>query len=145
MYGEGTEAQGEFFQISNQLTLGLKEEEIIDHVQRVTHQVVEQEKRAREALLKRNGLQIRNEVGRAYGVLTGAYLISSQEALDLLSKLRLGISLKLLPGLNIGILNELFFLITPAQLQIRKGRELAFLSRDELRAKLIRGKLSKVR
>ncbi len=145
LYGEGTEAQGEFFQVSNQLTLGLKEEEIIDHVQRVTHQVVEQEKRAREALLKRNGLQIRNEVGRAYGVLTGAYLISYQEALDLLSKLRLGISLKLLPGLNIGILNELFFLITPAQLQIRKGRELAFLSRDELRAKLIRGKLSKVR
>jgi protein arginine kinase len=145
LYGEGTEAQGEFFQVSNQLTLGLKEEEIIDHVQRVTHQVVEQEKRARKALLKRNGLQIRNEVGRAYGVLTGAYLISSQEALDLLSKLRLGISLKLLPGLNIGILNELFFLITPAQLQIRKGRELASLSRDELRAKLIRGKLSKVR
>jgi protein arginine kinase len=145
LYGEGTEAQGDFFQVSNQLTLGLKEEEIIDQVERVTHQVVEQEKRAREALLKRNGLQVRNEVGRAYGILTGAHLMSSQEALDLLSKLRLGVGLKLLPGFNIQILNELFFLITPAQLQIRQGRELTPLSRDQLRAKLIREKLSKVR
>lgn len=145
LYGEGTEAQGEFFQVSNQLTLGLKEEEIIDQVERVTHQVVEQEKRAREALLKRDVIQIKNEVGRAYGILTGAHLISSQETLDLLSKLRLGIGLKLLPGFNIQILNELFFLITPAQLQIREGRELTSLSRDQLRAKLIREKLSKVR
>ena len=145
LYGEGTEAQGDFFQVSNQLTLGLKEEEIIDHVDRVTHQVVEQEKRAREALLKRNGIPIRNEVGRAYGILTGAHLMSSQEALDLLSKLRLGIGLKLLPGLTIRSLNELFFLVTPAQLQIREGRELTPLSRDQLRAKLIREKLSKVR
>ncbi len=145
LYGEGTEAHGDFFQISNQLTLGLKEEEIIDHVERITHRVVEQEKKAREALLKRNGIQIRNEVGRAYGILTGAHLMSSQEALDLLSKLRLGMGLELLPGLNVQTLNELFFLVTPAQLQIREGIGLAPLSRDQLRARLIREKLSKVR
>ncbi|MCK4925784.1 ATP--guanido phosphotransferase, partial [Candidatus Aerophobetes bacterium] len=145
LYGEGTEAHGDFFQISNQLTLGLKEEEIIDHVERITHRVVEQEKKAREALLKKNGSQIRNEVGRAYGILAGAHLMSSQEALDLLSKLRLGMCLELLPGFNVQTLNELFFLVTPAQLQIREGRGLSPLSRDQLRARLIREKLSKVR
>jgi len=145
LYGEGTEAQGDFFQVSNQLTLGLKEEEIIDHVERITHRVVEQEKKAREALLKRNGIQIRNEVGRAYGILAGAHLMSSQEALDLLSKLRLGMCLELLPGFNVQTLNELFFLVTPAQLQIREGRGLSPLSRDQLRARLIREKFSKVR
>lgn len=142
LYGEGTEVQGDFFQISNQVTLGLKEEEITDNVVRVTRQVVEQEKKARELLLKKNRIQLEDEVGRAYGTLVNARLIGSKEAITLLSKLRLGTSLSLCPELKLDVLNELFFLITPAQLQVRKGKELSSFSRDELRARMVREKLS---
>jgi len=143
LYGEGTESQGDFFQISNQVTLGLREEEIVDNVERVTRQVVEQEKKAREILLKRNGTQLIDRVGRAYGILTNAHMISSKEAIELLSKLRLGVSLHLLPEFSMGVLNELLFLIGPAQLQVMSERDLNPLSRDKLRAKIIREKLSR--
>ncbi len=145
LYGEGTKSQGGFFQISNQVTLGLREEEIVDNVERVTRQVVGQEKKAREFLLKRNGTQLKDEVGRAYGILLKAYLMSSQEAINLLSKLRLGVSLHLLPQLTIQVLNELFFMITPAQLQVREGKEMTSSDRDKLRAKLIAERLSELR
>ncbi len=145
LYGEGTHIQGNFFQISNQLTLGLREEEIIDHVESVTRQVLEQERGARETLLERDGISIRNEVGRAYGILTGAHLMNYQEALDLLSKLRLGVGLNLLPDIDIQTLNELFSLVAPAQLQMGKGKELSPLSRDELRADLIRERLGELK
>ncbi len=145
LYGEGTESEGDFFQISNQVTLGLKEEEIVDNVERVTRQVVEQEKKAREVLYKRNKTQLSDEMGRAYGVLINAHLMSSKEAINLLSKLRLGVYLDLLPGFSMRVLNELFFLITPAQLQIKEGKELNPFSRNELRAKVIREKLSSLK
>jgi protein arginine kinase len=145
LYGEGTKSQGDFFQISNQVTLGLREEEIVDNVERVTRQVVGQEKKAREILLKRNGTQLKDQMGRAYGTLINAYLMSSEEAINLLSKLRLGVSLHLFPQLNVQVLNELFFMITPAQLQVKKGKEMAPLDRDELRAKIIRGRLGKLK
>jgi len=142
LYGEGTASHGDFFQISNQVTLGLKEEEVVDNVERVTRQVVGQERKAREILLKRNGSQLKDQIGRAYGILTNAHLISSQEAINLLSKLRMGVSLHLLPEFNMRVLNELLFLIGPAQLQIKSGKNLDASSRDELRAKIIREKLT---
>lgn len=141
LYGEGTESQGDFFQISNQVTLGSKEEEIVDNVEKVTKQVVEQEKRARELLVRKNRLQLEDEVGRAYGILVNTRLINSKEAITLLSKLRLGVSLDLWPNLNLRVLNELFFLITPAQIQVKEGKELDSFSRDRLRAEMIREKL----
>jgi len=145
LHGEGTESQGDFFQISNQVTLGLKEEEIIDNVERVTRQVVEQEKRARELLLKKSKVQLEDEVGRAYGILVNARLITSKEAITLLSKLRLGINLHLRSGLNLRVLNELFFLIAPAQIQVKEGKELDSFSCDELKAKIIREKLGSLK
>lgn len=144
LYGEGTKSQGDFFQISNQVTLGSREEEVVDHVESVTRQVVGQEKKARDILLRRDGIQLRDQMGRAYGTLVSAYLLRSEEAISLLSKLRLGVSLNLCPQLNIQVLNELFFMITPAQLQVKEGKEMAPLDRDELRAKIIRGRLSKL-
>jgi len=143
LYGEGTASYGDFFQISNQVTLGLKEEEIVDNVARVTSQVIEQEKKAREILLNRSGSRLKDEIGRAYGILTNAHLINSQEAISLLSKLRMGVSLRLLRRFDMGMLNELLFLIGPAQLQIKSGQNLDSTSRDELRARIIREKLSK--
>jgi len=145
LYGEGTKSQGDFFQISNQVTLGLGEEEIVDSVERVTRQVVGQEKRAREILLKRNGTQLKDQMGRAYGTLVNAYLMSSEEAISLLSKLRLGVSLHLFPHLSIQALNELFFMITPAQLQVKEGKEMSPLDRAGLRAKIIRERLSELK
>lgn len=145
LYGEGTKSQGDFFQISNQVTLGLREEEIVDNVERVTRQVVGQEKGAREILLKQNGTLLKDQIGRAYGILVNAYLMSSQEAIDLLSKLRMGVNLHLFPQLNIQVLNELFFGITPAQLQVKEGKEVAPSVRDELRAKIIRERLGKLK
>ncbi|MCD6318444.1 protein arginine kinase [Candidatus Aerophobetes bacterium] len=142
LYGEGTSSRGDFFQISNQVTLGLKEEQILNSVERVTRRVVEEEKRAREVLLKNNSAKIKDEIGRAYGILTNAYLISSEEALQLLSKIRLGIGLGFLSGLKIGILNELFILIEPAQIQIMEGKSLNPFSRDRTRAKIIKEKLT---
>lgn len=145
LYGEGTGAEGAFFQISNQVTLGLKEEEIIDNVARVTCQVVEQERKARELLLEKNRVQLEDEVGRAYGTLVNARLMSSKEAIALLSKLRLGASLHLWPQLDLSVLNELFFSVAPAQIQVREGKELSSLSRDKLRARMIREKLNSLK
>ena len=145
LYGEGTKSQGDFFQISNQVTLGLREEEIVDNVERVTRQVVGQEKKAREILLEQNGTQLKDQMGRAYGTLVNSYLVSSEEAVDLLSKLRLGVSLHLFPELNVRVLNELFFMITPAQLQVKEGKKMAPLDRDELRATIIKEWLGKLK
>jgi len=142
LYGEGTEAQGDFFQVSNQVTLGLSEPQIIDNVGRVVREVVNQERRIREVLLKRNKVQIEDEVGRAYGILTHAHLIDTKTAMNLLSRLRLGVGLNLLPKIKTAVLNELLFLIAPAHIQVKEGKTLAPLFRDELRAKLIKEKLN---
>ena len=142
LYGEGTTPQGDFFQISNQVTLGIKEEEIVDNVGKISRQAVEEEKKAREILFRKNKTELKDNIGRAYGLLANAYLISFEEAMDLLSKVRLGFSLNLLPKVkNIRVLNELLFLIAPAQIQIKEGKELSSFSRNELRAKIIREKL----
>ncbi len=141
LYGEGTSSQGDLFQISNQVTLCLEEEQILNSVERVTRRVVEEERRAREVLLKNSSAKIKDGIGRAYGILTNAYLITSEEALQLLSKIRLGIGLGLLPGLKIGVLNELFILIKPAQIQMREEKSLNSFSRDQIRAKIIKEKL----
>jgi len=105
-------------------------------------QAVEEEKKAREILFRKNKTELKDNIGRAYGLLANAYLISFEEAMDLLSKVRLGFSLNLLPKVkNIRVLNELLFLIAPAQIQIKEGKELSSFSRNELRAKIIREKL----
>jgi len=142
LYGEGTEAQGDFFQISNQVTLGLTEPQIVDNVERIVREVVNQERRMREILLKRNRVQIEDEVGRAYGILTHAHLMNTRTAMNLLSRLRLGVDLNLLPKIETALLNELLFLVAPAHIQIREGKTLAPLFRDELRAKIVREKLN---
>lgn len=142
-YGEGSRAQGDFFQISNQVTLGLREEEIIGTVSKVVQQVVEEEKNAREYLIQKSGIKVMDDVGRAYGILSNAYLISSEEAMMLLSKLRLGVWMDIIPhNFPVDLLNELFISIAPAQIQINYGRRLSGVFRDKIRAKLIREKLS---
>ncbi|MFZ5816998.1 MAG: protein arginine kinase [Bacillota bacterium] len=142
LYGEGTEAAGHIFQISNQNSLGKAEEEIVAHLEAIAQKVIEAEKQARQHLYREMRLQIEDRVARAYGTLANARIMTSEEAMRLLSDVRLGIDLGVLPKLDYQSLNELMVAMQPAYLQRMEGRELNPLDRDIRRAALIRGKLT---
>jgi len=143
MYGEGSEALGNLFQISNQVTLGLTEEEIINHLNSVTLQVVEQERNARDILFKEAKDQLEDRVWRAYGILSHARIISSQEAMSLLSELRLGIDMNIIENIDPKVFNVLMVTTQTAFLQKKSEIELLPHLRDVMRASSIRDKLSK--
>ncbi|HOV80273.1 MAG TPA: protein arginine kinase [Bacillota bacterium] len=138
LYGEGTEALGDLFQISNQITLGQSEEEIINNLVSITRQILAQERAARQALYRDRREIIEDHVYRAYGILKYARILTSEEAMRLLSDLRLGMELKLLSGLPARLLNELMVKIRPAFLIKMAGQDLPAYQRDVLRAQLIR-------
>ena len=140
-YGEGTEASGNFFQLSNQVTLGVSEAETLDNLERLIRQVVEQEQAARKALFARNREELEDRIWRAYGTLKSAHLITSNETIDLLSLVRLGVDLGLIPGVERGRVNRLFIQTQPAHLQKLEGRPLTPAERDGRRARLLRESL----
>jgi len=142
-YGEGTKPQASFFQISNQLTLGLTEEEIIDNIEKVSTQIVIQEEKARSRLLNEDKRKIKYSVELSYGMLKNGHIFSSREAMNLLSEIRMSTCLKLIPEIKLSLLNELLLLIGPAHLQLMEGRKLDALIRDSKRALLLRKKLTK--
>ncbi|NPV26960.1 MAG: protein arginine kinase [Firmicutes bacterium] len=142
LYGEGTEAAGNLFQISNQITLGLTEEEIINNLTAVTHKILEQERMARELLRTQTKEQLEDRVGRAFGILTNARIITSQEAISYLSDVRLGADLGIIRGVDTRILNELIVLTRPNFLQKLAGHEMSPFARDLKRASIIREKLA---
>ncbi len=141
LYGEGTEASGNFFQISNQVALGRSEEEIIENIERILNEVIHQEQAARESLMTNNRVQLEDRIWRAFGVLKHAQTMSSTEALDLLSAVRLGVDLGLTNGLTRTTVNELFLFSQPAHLQKLEGKTLTAKERDTKRAQLIRSRL----
>ncbi len=130
LYGEGTEIIGNLVQVSNQVTLGQSEEEIIGNLFSIIRQVIEQEQGARQLLLDKQRATLADKAWRAMGLLKHAQLISSQEAIRLLSDLRLGYDLGLIKGINHRLMNELLVLIRPACLQLLAGRELSESERD---------------
>ena len=138
LYGEGTEATGNFFQLSNQVSLGVGEEEVLDNLERLIKQVIEQEEVARKALLAQSRELLEDRIWRAYGTLKGAHLITSNETVELLSLVRLGVDLGLIPTLELGTVNRLFIQTQPAHLQKLEGRALTASERDARRAKLLR-------
>ncbi len=138
LYGEGSEASGNFFQLSNQVSLGVSEEEILDSLERLIKQVVEQEEAARKALIHQSREALEDRIWRAYGTLKNAHQISSNETVELLSLVRLGVDLKLIPTLERGVVNRLFIQTQPAHLQKLEGRSLTAAQRDARRAKLLR-------
>ena len=141
-YGEGTDVLGNFFQISNQLTLGEKESQTLLSLERVIHQVLEYEEKAREVLLKDAGDQIRDKVVRALGVLTHAYLLSSEEVIGLASAVRLGVTLGM-PGLpDARTLHALLLYSQPGHLQIAAGAEMTSRERNAMRARWIQERLA---
>ncbi len=142
-YGEGTEASGNFFQISNQVTLGHSEEDILDNIERIIKQVIGHEQNARKALLDQDRARIEDRVWRSYATLNNAHIITSKEAIDLFSNVRLGIDMGILKGLNVQAVNHIFILIQPAHLQKIEGKALSPQERDIKRAELIRKELEK--
>lgn len=138
LYGEGTEASGNFFQLSNQVSIGVPEEEILDNLERLINQVIEQETAARKALLNQSRSVLEDRIWRAYGTLKSAHLITSKETVELLSLVRLGVDLALIPTLERGSVNRLFIQTQPAHLQRLAGRELSPSERDARRAQLLR-------
>ncbi|GAF66172.1 ATP:guanido phosphotransferase [Bacillus sp. TS-2] len=141
IYGEGSEALGNLFQISNQLTLGKSEKDIVEDLRGVVLQLIHQEKSAREYLLDQSILQLEDRVYRSYGILANSRIIESKEATQRLSDVRLGIDLGLIKGISGNILNELMILTQPGFLQQFAGDVLTADQRDERRATLIRERL----
>lgn len=143
LFGEGTDAVGDFFQLSNQVTLGLSEQQIIETFSAViVPKIIAYETEARKALLDKKPYALDDKIQRALGILRNAHLISSHEALFLLSNVRLGVNLGRVKDINIATVNELFMLTQPAHLQLRAGKILDADQRDTLRAEIIRTKLN---
>ncbi|HEY8667341.1 MAG TPA: protein arginine kinase [Tepidisphaeraceae bacterium] len=143
LYGEGTEATGDFYQISNQTTLGKSEEDIIgDFKHVVIPKIIDYEHHARKTLLNDRTVALDDKVSRAVGILRSARLMASEETLFLLSHLRMGINLGRVKDIDIRTLNELFLLTQPAHLQKLQGRKLEGDVRRAARADYIRQRLN---
>lgn len=143
LYGEGTEWSGNLFQISNQVTLGRTEEDIISSIEKVVRQVVQNERNARNLILKNNSELLYDKVGRAYGILSNAHIITTTETIDHLSTLRMGVDLSIINRLGKEKLNELFILSQPAHIQKTSGKELEPDRRDVERGNLLRARLAR--
>jgi protein arginine kinase len=144
LYGEGTEALGNVFQVSNQMTLGEAESAIVERLEKVLAQIIEHEENARATLLEKKPKTVFNHIGRAYGILANAHSISSKETMNLLSLMRLGVDVALFPGVDRSLVDELFILTQPAHLQKQHTEKLSAEERDLLRADMVRERLKQV-
>ncbi|MEI8176221.1 MAG: protein arginine kinase [Candidatus Omnitrophota bacterium] len=141
LYGEGTEALGNFFQISNQVTLGRPENDIIGNFENVMTLIINREAHARKYLTVKERDQIADKVSRAYGTLKSARIITSNETINLMSNVRFGVNTGLLPGVDLKTVNEIFIMTQPAHLQKMENKILTSDQRDMKRADFIRSKL----
>ena len=142
LYGEGSQAMGDFYQISNQITLGRSEEELIKQVGDIVPVIIDYERQAREFLIKESQENLHARISRAYGILRTAQTISSEETMHLLASVRMGVNLGLIKGLEIPTVNELFIHTQPAHLQKLTGGELDPDDRNIERARYLRRHLN---
>ena len=142
-YGEGSQIMGNFFQISNQTTLGQSERETVESLERVTRQIIDYEQRARDELLKDARVQIEDKIWRAYGALRHSRVISSQEVINLSSAVRFGVALSMSGLASVQTLNELLIRTQPAHIQLALGREMEQRERNVVRAEYVRNLLDK--
>jgi protein arginine kinase len=142
LYGEGTETKGNFFQISNQQSIGRSENEIIEVIEKSVHQVIDYEKKAREYLMQNAKIEIEDKVLRANAVLKNARIVTSEEAINFLGVLRFGVALGIITDINLKTINELLILTKPANIQIYYNKEMKAEERDEERAVLLRNRLN---
>jgi len=143
-FGEGSEASGSVFQISNQQTLGEKEETIIKRLIQILKAVIEQENNARQVLVETRQAKLLDKIGRAYGILRNGHLLSSEEAVNLLSVARLGIDLKVLPEQFRETVDRLMMETQPGHVQYTAHSEVEPDSRDRLRADALRAKFKEI-
>lgn len=142
LHGEGTDMMGDFFQVSNQATLGQDEDSLVGNVERIASELVAQENRARQFLLEDNKRQMEDRIGRAIGILYKARILGLEETMSLLSALRLGICLGLVADYSVSLVNELMIRVQPAHLEVFSGRELDAVALDSLRADVVQKALS---
>ncbi len=141
-YGEGTEVVGSLFQVSNQVTLGTSESDILEMLARVVRQIIDYEYDARQTLLRDAEAQIEDKIGRAIGILTHAHVLSGQEFMNLTSAVRLGVGLGILKRPETKLLNELMVQTQPSHIQRRAGSPVESDERDQHRAELVRSRLA---
>jgi protein arginine kinase len=142
LYGEGSQATGDFYQVSNQVTLGLSEDELIKKVADVVPVLIDYERQARDFLIRESQETLHDRVSRAYGILRNAQTISSEETMHLLSSVRMGVNLGLINDLEIPTVNQLFIHTQPAHLQKLAGVELDTSDRNIERAAYLRRHLN---
>ena len=141
LYGEGSRASGDFYQISNQVTLGKSEATILTEIREVIPQIITYERQARNTLTRESRQALHDRVSRAFGTLQSATMMTSEETMDLLSSVRLGINLGLLEEVSIPTINELFIHTQPAHLQKIIGTALDGEERNSARARYLRSRL----
>ncbi|HEY3964197.1 MAG TPA: protein arginine kinase [Planctomycetaceae bacterium] len=142
LYGEGSQAMGDFYQISNQITLGNSEEQLLRKLKDVVPNIISYERKVRQALIKDSRQALHDKVSRAYGTLKSAQSISSEETMHLLSSVRMGVNLGLIDDLPIPTVNELFMHTQPAHLQKLRKTNLDSADRNAARAAYLRQRLS---
>ncbi len=142
IYGENSEASGNLFQISNQITLGQSEEEIINNITNIGNQIINQERVLRVELYKQNPFRFEDKIYRSLGILSNARIISSEESFKLISDVRLGVDMGIIKNIDTSKLNEILLKIQPANLQMSFEKPLSPDERDIKRAEMIREKLN---
>lgn len=141
LYGEGSRASGDFYQISNQVTLGKAESTILSEIREVIPQIIGYERQARQALTRESRQALHDKVRRAFGTLRSAMMMTSEETMDLLSSVRLGVNMGLIEDITIPTVNELFIHTQPAHLQKIIGSPLDGEERNSARARYLRQRL----
>jgi len=141
LYGEGTKVSGDLYQISNQFALGKSEKEILSIIESVIPRITSYERMARKALVMESNDQLEDRIWRSYGMLKAARMITSEEILQLLSQVRMGVNIGLIDDIEMQTLNELFVLTLPAHLQKLEGCELDSAQRNVIRASYVRKRL----
>lgn len=144
LYGEGSNGEGNLYQVSNQITLGLSEEKIITNLTGMINQIIDRENMARERMLSVNKYEIEDRIYRSMGILKSAVMLSSREALNLLSNVRLGVEMGIIKGISKSTLNKLLVDIQPATVQKILGKKLLDKERDLNRAALVKERLKDV-
>lgn len=144
-YGEGTEVLGNFFQISNQITLGKSEPQIIKSLQKTVTQIIEYELKERQTLIKDARYQLADKIWRALAILESARLLATDEFMNLASAVRLGRSMELIPYPDFKVLNQLAVMVQPAHLQELAGKYLESSERDIFRANIVRERMQEAK
>ena len=142
-YGEGSEVLGNFFQISNSITLGLSEADTVANIESHIRKVIEFEKKARDSLLREARTLLEDKIWRSYGILKSARLVTSKEAMSLISAIRLGIGLGIINDIRLSDLNEILIMIQPMHLQRLYKKSMSPEERDRIRADHFRALLNK--